>query len=86
MTILADTVPQLCDDLDAMTAPSDRPHTWPGSVLPQDDAPMRCAECDCEKGGRDCNWIKWVEPPADLNSYEGAGHDPGEPYQGRAGG
>lgn len=20
--------------------------------------PLRCAECDCEKGGPDCNWIK----------------------------
>lgn len=22
------------------------------------DEPVRCAECDCEKGGADCNWIK----------------------------
>lgn len=26
------------------------------------DDEMRCAECDCENGGSDCNWIK--TPPA----------------------
>lgn len=24
--------------------------------------PMRCAECDCEKGGADCNWIATSTP------------------------
>lgn len=24
--------------------------------------PMRCAECDCEKGGADCNWIATPTP------------------------
>ena len=23
-----------------------------------DEIEIRCAECDCDNGGRDCNWIK----------------------------
>ena len=32
-----------------------------------DSPPMRCAECDCEKGGADCNWIRVGE---DCGSYD----------------
>lgn len=28
--------------------------------------PQRCAECDCESGGPDCNWIKWDPQPDAL--------------------
>lgn len=28
--------------------------------------PQRCAECDCENGGPDCNWIKWDPQPDAL--------------------
>ena len=29
---------------------------------PAPDQPSRCAECDCENGGADCNWIAQPAP------------------------
>lgn len=40
---------------------------------------QRCAECNCEKGGADCNWIKpgplAVDDYLDAKGYEP--HPPG---------
>ena len=30
--------------------------------------PMRCAECDCEKGGADCNWIATPAPAVKVKA------------------
>lgn len=28
----------------------------------QEPVAQRCAECDCENGGKECTWIKWTKP------------------------
>ena len=72
-----------------MTAPSDHPHTWPDGVTPDEDRLGRIisrldltretarreydaalARLDRREAMRD-----------DPNSYEGRGHDPGEPWR-----
>jgi len=37
----------------------------------------RCAECDCENGGADCNWINTPTPPDETGCQEcGGGENP----------
>ncbi len=40
--------------------------------------PQRCAECDCENGGPDCNWIKWDPQPDALALVAAAYRDAAE--------
>lgn len=35
-------------------------------ALKSEPAPMRCAECDCENGGDDCNWIASAHSPESI--------------------
>jgi hypothetical protein len=48
-----------------LNAPKHPPRRWmiPTEGKTMSDAPMRCAECDCENGGADCNWIATPAAP-----------------------
>ena len=58
------------DKIRAKQAAKPRGSALPAALEPAPDQPSRCAECDCENDGADCNWS--AQPDPDHSDWNAA--------------